>query len=99
MFAMAESDQAAFIASHADQQRRDDRFRLCALSCGVAALLAILAVVILLVHWKEPWAAIATAGLGVTGIVAAFVNARIPGRTPPSEQHEGKAKGAGGADA
>jgi len=81
MFAMAEKDQNAYIASNVDRQARDDRFRRYALGCGALALLTILAVVILLVYWKEPWVAGSVASLGIVGVLAALVNARLPPKT------------------
>src|SRR4051812_47410894 len=78
IFAMAEKDQDAYIESHKDKRRRDDRFRLFALGAGLLALLAILAIVIVLVYLKEPWVAGCVAGIGIVGIVSAFINARVP---------------------
>jgi uncharacterized membrane protein len=92
MFKMAERDQEAFIASHTETMKRDHRFRLCALVCGAFALMAILGVVILLVYMKEPWVAASVAGLGVTGIIAAFVNAGSPMRARAPKETAPKSK-------
>jgi len=92
MFKMAERDQEAYIESHAEKLRRDDRFRLFSLTYGGFALIAILAVVILLVKMGQPWVAASVAGLGVTGIIAAFVNAWRPSKV---QEPKGKPSGKG----
>src|SRR4051794_5845681 len=57
MFKMAEKDQEAYISSNAEKIRRDDRFRIVCLTCGLVALVLILAVIVGLVLLKEPWVA------------------------------------------
>lgn len=84
MIAMAERDQAAYIASNRRQQWLDFSFNVTALVAGLAALMAIISGVVFLADRGHEIAAAALAGLGVSGIVGALVNARL--RKPPTDE-------------
>ncbi|KMO18766.1 DUF2335 domain-containing protein [Methylobacterium platani] len=74
---MAERDQRAYISSATRAQYLDFSFNIIALIGGVTGLLAILYGVIRLAEQQHDAAAMALAGLGVSGIVGALVNARM----------------------
>lgn len=76
ILAMAEKDQTAVIDSHVYASRSGSWYRLLCMIFGFLALLAILGSTIFLAMNNHDNAAIAVAGLGVAGVVSAFVNAR-----------------------
>lgn len=76
MIEMAERDQTAFIKSNSNKQKLDFAFNLACLFAGLLGLGLILWVIILLAEGGHDWLGAAVAGIGISGIVTAFVNAR-----------------------
>jgi uncharacterized membrane protein len=77
MFRMAEKDQDAFIQANKDVIRRDDRFRIFCVGLGFAALATIIGAATYLAVIGHKEVAIALATLGVSGVIAHFVNAHF----------------------
>ncbi|MCQ0990147.1 hypothetical protein [Jiella marina] len=70
---MAQVEQSSYIFGRDDKRRRDDRYRLAGLFCGLIAFAAMLFLVAFLARLGSDSVALAVCGFGIATIVSSFI--------------------------
>lgn len=82
---MWEMDLDAVIESRKEAMRRNDRLRIIAVLSGLLSLIATLGVATFLALNNHDTVAVAVAAIGISKVIAEFINAANPMRRAPGE--------------